>query len=173
MEHQFDELAKALAAGVSRREALRRIGGGVVGLILASLGLGKAWGQSADVDCKKFCKSALSSDPKSKEQVATCKASCEDCQAGGNTVCGVSSAGGGAVTCCPQGCSSSGVCCGTLLASCEQSSECCSGFVCHVAGSVCCRGVSNDVCVTNEDCCPGFFECVIQPGQTVGVCNTL
>src|SRR5690242_12439378 len=40
--HQFDELAKELAQGVSRREALRRVGGGLAGVVLASLGLVKA-----------------------------------------------------------------------------------------------------------------------------------
>jgi hypothetical protein len=46
MEHQFDELAKAMAEGVSRREALRRLGSGVAAATLAALGLGNAWGQS-------------------------------------------------------------------------------------------------------------------------------
>jgi hypothetical protein len=53
MAHQFDELAKALAEGVSRREALRRIGPGVVGAVLASLGMGRAWAQSPQ--CRAYC----------------------------------------------------------------------------------------------------------------------
>jgi len=38
MAHQFDELAKALAEGISRREALRRVGGGLAGVVLALFG---------------------------------------------------------------------------------------------------------------------------------------
>jgi hypothetical protein len=38
---EFDEWAKDLARGVSRREALRRLGFGLAGLGLAVLGLGK------------------------------------------------------------------------------------------------------------------------------------
>jgi hypothetical protein len=42
MEHRFDELAKALAEGVSRREVLRRLGGGLAAAALVCLGLGNA-----------------------------------------------------------------------------------------------------------------------------------
>jgi hypothetical protein len=45
MEHQFDELAKALAEGMSRREALRRVGSVLTGALLTAAGLGSAWGQ--------------------------------------------------------------------------------------------------------------------------------
>jgi hypothetical protein len=44
MRHQFDELAKAVAGGISRREALRRVGAGLAATLLASLGLETAWG---------------------------------------------------------------------------------------------------------------------------------
>jgi hypothetical protein len=46
MENRFDDLAKAMAGGMSRREALRAVGGGLFGAVLASLGL-KAWGAPA------------------------------------------------------------------------------------------------------------------------------
>jgi len=36
-QERFDELAKTLASGVSRREALRKIGGGLLGAALAAL----------------------------------------------------------------------------------------------------------------------------------------
>jgi hypothetical protein len=48
MTHSFDELAKALAGEISRRETLRRLGGVLVGALLVSLGLKPAWGQE---DC--------------------------------------------------------------------------------------------------------------------------
>jgi hypothetical protein len=149
MEHRFDELAKALAEGVSRREALRRIGGGVVALLLASFGVGKAWGQSGSVDCGTFCKSTVGFDPKSpesKERFAACKTSCEDCQAGGNTVCGVSTTGGGAVTCC-----SSTATCGD--------------------GGCLCIPEESLGCLRNEDCCC-YPSCLcIDVGMPVGHCT--
>ena len=43
MDKQFDELSKSLAQGVSRREALRKFGLGLAGVLLATVGLtGKA-----------------------------------------------------------------------------------------------------------------------------------
>ena len=41
----FDQLAREVAGGLSRREALRRLGGGLVAGLLSSLGLeGRAFG---------------------------------------------------------------------------------------------------------------------------------
>lgn len=55
MEHQFDELAKALAEGMSRREALRRVGGGLAAALLVSLGWSReAWGETRAA-CKSLC----------------------------------------------------------------------------------------------------------------------
>src|SRR5262245_16302053 len=64
MENRFDAVAKALAAGdaeaaagVSRREALRKVGLGLVGALLASLGLGgKALAVGGDsAACRSYC----------------------------------------------------------------------------------------------------------------------
>ena len=38
MNEQFDELARGLAQSVTRRQALRRFGGGLAGIALATLG---------------------------------------------------------------------------------------------------------------------------------------
>jgi hypothetical protein len=56
MDKQFDELSKSLAEdGVSRREALRKIGFSLAGVLLASLGLGKkaraGGGCKTNADC--------------------------------------------------------------------------------------------------------------------------
>jgi hypothetical protein len=53
MGHPFDEFTMALAEGVTRREALRRLGGGLAGALLASLGMRPAWGDP--LDCHAFC----------------------------------------------------------------------------------------------------------------------
>jgi hypothetical protein len=70
MQNQFDELAKGLAQSVTRRAAFRKLGVGVVGVVLASLGLpSKAYarrlhgcrckradyGCNGDPNCVSFC----------------------------------------------------------------------------------------------------------------------
>jgi hypothetical protein len=40
MDKQFDDLSKSLAEGVSRRVALRKLGIGMVGILLAAVGIG-------------------------------------------------------------------------------------------------------------------------------------
>ena len=39
MQNKFDELTKGLAQSVTRRQALRRVGVGLAGIVLASVGL--------------------------------------------------------------------------------------------------------------------------------------
>jgi len=54
MNDQFDELAKGLALSVTRRQALRRFGAGITGVVLARLGLSKAEAAKqcqSDSDC--------------------------------------------------------------------------------------------------------------------------
>ena len=57
MSYEFDDLARAIARGISRREALKRMGAGLAGLLLVSLGIRKALAavscgtcQSCDLD---------------------------------------------------------------------------------------------------------------------------
>ena len=55
MNDQFDELAKGLAQSATRRQALRRFGVGLAGLLLATVGLSNkaeaARGCTSDADC--------------------------------------------------------------------------------------------------------------------------
>jgi len=48
MNYDFDNLARAIASGISRREALKRMGAGLAGLLLTTMGIRKA---SAAVTC--------------------------------------------------------------------------------------------------------------------------
>lgn len=52
MGDRFDQLAKDAAADLPRREAFRRIGGGLLGVVLASLGLAAA---KDNEQCGKLC----------------------------------------------------------------------------------------------------------------------
>ena len=76
MGHLFDKLAQDAAADLPRREAFRRIGGGLLGVVLAAVGL------SADSDkCGKLCSECcnnLDFPPRSKEH-GDCM---RDCHAG-------------------------------------------------------------------------------------------
>ena len=51
MDKQFDELSKSLAEGVSRREALRRFGIGLAGVLLGSVGLASRAEACSTTDC--------------------------------------------------------------------------------------------------------------------------
>jgi hypothetical protein len=49
MESQFDQITKVLAQATSRRQALRGIGSGLIGGVLATLGARKAWAANDQV----------------------------------------------------------------------------------------------------------------------------
>jgi hypothetical protein len=134
MENRFDELAKAVAGGMSRREALRRVGGGLVGAVLASLGLGtKAWSAPApNSGCEQFCRDCGIS-PGNGNAFGQCVSSCEHCwNTGGKTCTGLCpTAARPNVVCCPddQVCcpnrrTGSSVCCGPGLV-CDQADRGC------------------------------------------------
>jgi hypothetical protein len=57
MHDKFDELSKALARGVSRRDALKLFGAGLVGSALAIIGRSRASEAANDVDaqCASYC----------------------------------------------------------------------------------------------------------------------
>src|SRR5688500_17413165 len=96
MAHQFDELSKALASGVPRREVLKRFGGGLVGAVLASLGVGQA--SAAPNQCAVTCSVIFAPGPAR----AACKQACEQCARRGQVFCfGFSFPP--RFTCCPQG----------------------------------------------------------------------
>src|SRR4051794_16071541 len=95
MENRFDALAKALADSVSRREALSRLGGGLAGLLLAAVGLGKAWGDSRPGPenslCAQFCTAVFPPGPQRGQcinQAAQGGGLCVQCGANPNHICG-------------------------------------------------------------------------------------
>src|SRR5918992_3512759 len=152
MPHHFDDVAKALASATSRREALRRFGGGLLVACLTPLGLGNAWagpGHGRGRGCGVLCQAATGFDPKdqaSKAAFQACVEDCEACKESGGTP---AIQEGGAVICdcppplqacdsvclepCPEGqtrnpetceCEAAGVCGPTGLACVERSAVC-------------------------------------------------
>lgn len=166
MENRFDELAKALAkdqaSGLSRREALWRLGGGVVGPLLASLGLERAWGAAGgNSDAAHFCGMVFPEGPlrgTCVSQAAQCMSGNhpEACaaslffQCGGDLtrVCGAT----GAAFCCPSGQFCQGGPAGTTCVCSSNSQPPCNGSCCDL-GKECCGGA---ICCDPASCCNGL-----------------
>lgn len=154
MEHRFDTLAKSLAGSISRREALSRVGGGIAGLLLATVGLGRAWSAPAtNSQCEDFCRSTCGISPGGGNAFGKCVSSCEACvNSTGSRPCGCPASLGADVVCtncCIQPGSST---------HCTSSSDCCSG-VCRERGSVCCLETGCP-CTSDSQCCSGFCKSV-------------
>ena len=80
MGNRFDELAKDLARGVSRREALRRLGGGLLGAAVAAVGLGlgkaSADGKGKGEACVDCCRAKLGGPPEGGLAFGNCVSDC-------------------------------------------------------------------------------------------------
>jgi hypothetical protein len=103
----FDELAKTLAEGVSRRDALRLVGGGLVGAVLTALGLGRAYGFSCEELCvERFGGGAgicgAPAPPSLQVIQRQCKQACQQCGQEFGFVCRAN-AQTSAVICCHTG----------------------------------------------------------------------
>jgi hypothetical protein len=160
MNDRFDELAKSLAEGVPRREALRRLGGGLLTAMLASLGLENAWGQGGGGGSFTKCSTYCNTLP--RPQRSNCNSACRQC--GGNTSNLCPSKDSDKVTCCSQGqvccggvCCSSANCVGQVCALCPQGQALC-GATCCPLTQVCCNGVC---CGPGQTCISGM--CQAQP----------
>jgi hypothetical protein len=156
---RFDELAKALAEAVPRRQALRRLGGGLAGGLLASLGLGTlgagtAWGQpqASRPGCGHAC--AQYHDPGNNALFATCTEVCESCKTTGGTLC----LGTEAVDCCDPG----EVCC--------QGSCCGSGQVC-LSNGTCAQPCTPTANFSDPQCCNSCYPWQANPN--IGFCSNI
>jgi hypothetical protein len=155
MSHQFDELAKALAQGVPRREALRRIGTGLVGALLASVGLGEAWGQSGN-NCTNLCRQIPPGPNRGR-----CLRNCQECGGDVTRVC--RTAFGNTICCPPHYICCDGVCVDkTAPENCGGcGNRCAADEVCRAAPTggqpyndyFCCRFPCTNNVETVEFCC--------------------
>src|SRR5438067_8268179 len=176
MGEWIDDLSRALAAGRSRRWALRVLAGGAV---TAALGLPGARAVTADDACKPAGK-------KCRKASQCCSGTCT---AGACTGCSLAGAGcSGGAECCSGLCSSATHTC-VAAATCTAPVQC-TGFTispcgpnasqgelcqcittaegtpaCRVAGATC--GTFGS-CTTSADCLPGF---VCQAGNEVYPCT--
>jgi hypothetical protein len=149
VDNRFDELAKALAQGVSRREALRRLGGGMAGALLMSLGVGNAWGQAGgggrpcpnpgEIRCDGVCVNPRT-DP---DNCGRCGNLCPAGVTCVNGTCGGPTGG------CPSGqtrCSGTCVNLATDFFNCGSCRHACA------AGQFCSRGSCVNACSNPVDC---------------------
>jgi hypothetical protein len=147
MPSRFDEMSKGLAAGMSRRGALRWISGSIAGAALAALGGGKT--QAAPDPCAVYCgKTAFVSGPFH----AACMQACHTCKGDVSRLC----VGPTSVTCCAPGtaCRSNGTCVAVPAG--------CSGIgcasSCGATGSCSCVGTTENTIACVEQVCT-FVSC--------------
>jgi hypothetical protein len=124
MSTHFDDLSKALASGVSRRDALRMLGGSLLGAGLLAIGRGTA--KAAPSPCAILCgKTAFTSGPAH----AQCLQACRECGEDVTRVC-ISPTG---AVCCGQGQGCFFNCNTGAPACCAESTNCpgsCAGTCC-------------------------------------------
>jgi Stigma-specific protein, Stig1 len=181
MENPFDRLAKTLAEEVPRREALRRLGGGLAATMLASLGIGKAWGQSGTVDCGSACRGAVpGNDRDSLARRRACVSSCEDCQQNGGRVCSLSANGtvlccsGASPVCCGSTCcASAALCCNQVICCPPEQPTCCGGSCVNTATDPSNCGACGNVCLGGQlpACCAGRCTDLATDDFNCGACG--
>ena len=107
MANRFDELAKALAGNLSRREAVKRVGLGLAGALLASLGLARDVSAQGGSICEEFCKTFQEADPElfPFKNLGQCVSECQDarksCADEGGVFCPVARPPRFRFNCCP------------------------------------------------------------------------
>ena len=75
MEHRFDRLAISVGGAVTRRQALWRLGGGVIAAVLASVGFSAEAAEDPIAKCCAFACLNLDPPPRGHE-LAVCITTC-------------------------------------------------------------------------------------------------
>lgn len=75
MEHRFDRVARSVGSAVTRRDALRRLGGGLIAAVLASLGFSAKAAEDPTAKCCAFACLNLDPPPRGRE-IAICITEC-------------------------------------------------------------------------------------------------
>jgi hypothetical protein len=186
--YTFDEVAKTLARGFSRRDALRRFGGGLAGAALVSMGAGRAFAQSNGATCassaltncraggERFClrvrEICLRFAGNSRPAIRGCDAAFDRCSEVSSRNCNSRYGCSQGRTCCSDVCCAGGQTCLPFPSGCGNPHPppiCCSdpcSNSCEV-GPFCC-GFEADG--ERTICCP-TFGCILE-SQRAG-CPTL
>jgi hypothetical protein len=136
MSRNLDDLSKALARGISRREAIRRAGAGLVGVVLAGMGAKSA--KAFPNECAIICAQGPGVGPAAAACRQTCRQAIKQCGSLENA-CGFFGGffgGSSDFICCPQ-------------------ERCCfgpEGPVCCPTGSECCFTEEGPVCCPAGQC---------------------
>src|SRR3954468_1655841 len=172
---RLDEFSKLLAASVSRRESLRRIGAALAGAVFGTLAAGTVSAARPD-RCVAFCRGCPT-----KKKRNQCQDACRACNGNTSRLCGSC----GAYVCCASG----AVCCNgacTNLSSDPHNCGAC-GHVCAATTPGCNQGVcyacAQGTAFCGGTCIPIMFDnlncgaCGVQCGSTqtcaAGVCVDL
>jgi hypothetical protein len=166
MAHPFDVLAQDLAQGVSRREALRRLGGGLVGAVLVSIGLaGEVWG-APRAECRSRCKALGATGKNNKQCMDVClssscpSANCVSGPAGNVSCCGSDQTCSGGACICRDSTETS---CGSYCTDTTSDPNNCGG----------CAGVGGDVCGGSTPiCCSGTCTNTRDDENNCGGCGS-
>ncbi len=157
MSSFFDNMARALGSGMSRRQALRRVGGLFAGAALGAVGLGgRASGDTLN-NCNTFCKKY----PAMKDFLA-CRSKCLTCSTAAQT-CGSPASG---FTCVNFQTDNNN--CGSCNTACFTSVQICSSGTCvncGVIGQPCCSG---STCLPGGVCNGGICQMPMCFGQPCG-----
>jgi Stigma-specific protein, Stig1 len=158
---RLDEFSKLLAASVSRRESLRRIGAFAAGAVLSPWGLGTSWAAGPD-RCKAFCRCS------NKSQQNQCLDACRACNGNTNRLCGTC----GAYACCTT---SSSCCNGTCTAVNSDPNNCgACGNVCPGSSPSCNQGVCiANGCAAGLTSCGGFCVNTNADSKNCGTCGNV
>jgi len=186
MAHQMDELAKALASGISRRDALRLISGSLVGVVLSAMGIEQASAaKGRNSDCVEFCKQIYppgAARGQCISEAAQGRGPCYDCGGSIYRMCSPDPYDLSRGVCCAPGqACRNGMCTPVQagIAICFPAGRTCSsGEVCCADG--CCGPIrecvdGRCVCPANietcgDGCCPAGYICTLDE-TGAGICK--
>lgn len=189
MNYGFDTLSKALATGFNRRDAMKWLGGGIVGSVAArwtgigGAAMGPVMGAAVAApkdkppkdqgksDCERFCTGL---PPHTRSQ---CLLACKQCGGTGN-LCGAV----GHICCCGAG----SFCCG--MTCCPNTNQCCNDVctdtmtdsqncgTCGVScspGTYCVNGTCQALCPPTFAVCNGTCTDILFDTSNCGACNNV
>ena len=139
MNHWIDDVSRAAAAGLSRRQVLRRISGVVAGGVLATLLPRQVQAQQGLGVCSDYCRGRGLSG----EALNECMRACRACEGDLSKLCAKENNSPGPETvCCPtvNACIIPGICKPSAGGTCPTGTTDCGTFGCCARGTVCMSG---------------------------------